>query len=620
MCGIAGIWQPEGKSVNRKQLKAMADIMAHRGPDEEGLFVSPNGRVGLAHRRLRVIDLLGGHQPMANEDGSIILVYNGEIYNYQLLKTELLKRGHCFSSDSDTEVIVHLYEEHGPACVDYLRGMFSFVIYDGSNDLLFGVVDRMGKKPLYYCQINGFFCFASTFVALAMVPEIPRDLDPVAFDAFLSLSYIPAPRTIFSEMKKLAPSHSFIWNGANISIRRYWDIPIGPKRHVDMAQARVLTLKKLEEAVEIRLMGDVPLGAFLSGGLDSSLIVALASRHVDRLETFSIGFDHPGFNELPYAREIARAFNTRHHEFMVSPLEIDALPRMVSHFGEPYGDFSALPMWRLAEETRKSVTVALSGDGGDELFAGYDRHRMFRIYNAAAHLLPEAFQSFCCRLLGLPKSDNSTLRRLQRFFQLIHQSPGHLFADLNIFVKPWEKASAYTDQLKSRLTVAIEDHLAAVFEEKDGTTLDQMLYTDVVTYEVCQLTKVDVMSMAWSLEVRCPLVDHELVSLAFSFPDCIRMDLRNGKRVLREIGKDLLPTSILNRPKQGFTAPLKWWFRDELKSYANERILNGKLMELGWLKEDFLKQTVALHTEGARDYTHSMWNLLVLAEWMEIYC
>jgi len=621
MCGIAGIWTSEGKQVSRGRLQTMADVMAHRGPDDEGFFLSPNRRVGLAHRRLKVIDLAGGQQPIKNEDGSKVLVFNGEIYNYLPLRQELMTQGHRFASDSDTEVIVHLYEEYGTECVHYLRGMFSFVIYDETEDLLFGAVDRMGKKPLYYCRKDGFFFFASTFESLCTMPEVPRELDPVAFDQFLSLTYIPAPNTIFVDVKKLAPSHSFIWTKGNMSVRRYWDIPVGPKIDVDMAEAKALTLQKIEEAVRIRLMSDVPLGAFLSGGLDSSLIVALASRHVPGgLDTFSIGFEHPDYNELPYAREAAQAFNTHHHEFMVTPMEVDVLPQLVRHFGEPYGDFSSLPMWRLARETRKHVTVALSGDGGDELFAGYGRHEMFRLYNAFRLAIPEKVVALAGKVLGLPHSGIPLARRAQRFCQIIHQQPGRMFADLNTFLKPWEKKLAYSDALKNLLSADAEDRLAAIFDSRDGTDIDKMLYTDAVTYEVCQLTKVDVMTMAWSLEARCPLVDHELVSLVFSFPDRIRVELGSGKRVLREIAKDLLPRSIIERTKRGFTVPLKWWFRNELKQYARERILQGKLMESGWINKPFLETILNLHFEGKRDFTYTMWNLLILSEWMEIYC
>ena len=621
MCGIAGISAPEGTQVNREKLKALADAMAYRGPDEEGLFLSRDERVGLAHRRLKVIDLDGGHQPLSNEDGSKVLVFNGEIYNYEALRQDLAARGHRFSSNSDTEVIVHLYEEYGTTCVDYLRGMFAFVIYDETEGLFFGAVDRMGKKPLYYCRRSGYFFFASTLEALCTIPEISRELDPAAFDQFLSLTYIPAPNTIFAGVKKLPPAHRFMWTGGKISVSRYWDIPLEKKIDISMAEAKALTLRKIEEAVRIRLMSDVPLGAFLSGGLDSSLIVALASQRVSgSLDTFSIGFENPAYNELPFAREVARTFNTHHHEFMVTPLEVDALPQLIRHFGEPYGDFSALPMWRLAEETRKHVTVALSGDGGDELFAGYGRHRMFHVYNTFRRLLPENLVGLATRIVGLPRSENTMTRRIQRFFQIIHQPPGRIFADLNIFLKPWEKDLAYTDTLKNHLFTSIEDQLAAIFDGPDGTDLDRILYTDAVTYEVCQLTKVDTMSMAWSLEARCPLVDHELVELVFSFPDRIRMGLVSGKRVLKEIGKDLLPKSILERPKQGFTVPLKWWFRDELKHYARERILKGKLAETGWINRGFLKTTLDQHLEGKRDFTYRMWNFLVLSEWMETYC
>ena len=612
---------PEGKQVSQKTLKALASTMTHRGPDEEGIFSSQNGRVGLAHRRLKVIDLKGGHQPISNEDGTRTLVFNGEIYNYKALRKSLKAKGHRFSSHSDTEVIVHLYEEHGFSCAKYLRGMFAFVLYDENKDLLFGAIDRMGQKPLYYSQRGNFFYFASTFSAFNTFPEISKKLDPIAFDQFLSLTYIPAPHTIFESIRKLQPGHSFVWRKDRLSINRYWDIPVGQELNIGMKEAKTLTLQKIEEAVKIRLMSDVPLGAFLSGGLDSSLIVALASRHISgSLDTFSIGFENPTYNELPYAREVSRTFNTRHHEFMVTPLEVDVLPQMVRHFGEPYGDFSAVPMWHLAEETRKHVTVALSGDGGDELFAGYGRHRTFQLCNTFRLLLPEKIAALGSKILGMPCSESPLKRKLQRLFQIVNQRPGMIFSDLNVFLKPWHRESAYTDELKMRLSSPVENLLAAIFENRDGSNLDKILYTDALTYEVCQLTKVDVMTMAWSLEARCPLVDHELVELVFSFPDRLKMRLGGGKRLLKEIGKDLLPEKILDRPKQGFTMPLEHWFRKDIKDYAKQKIMNGKLPDLGWIKEDFLETILNQHFNDKRDFTYLMWNSLVLSEWLDLYC
>ena len=620
MCGIAGIWTSKDQKTSRKQLKTLADTMVHRGPDEEGFFISPNRRVGLAHRRLKVIDLAGGRQPISNEDGSKTLVFNGEIYNYQNLRKSLIERGHRFSSNSDTEVIVHLYEEHGTACVDYLRGMFSFVIYDETEQLLFGAIDRMGKKPLYYHSNNISFCFASTFQALVAFPSVTRDLDPTAFDQFLSLTYIPAPRTIFTSVKKLQAGHFFVWKKGDLKLRRYWDIPKGPKIDISLDEAKKITFQKIEEAVKLRLISDVPLGAFLSGGLDSSLIVALAARHTTgKLDTFSIGFEDPSYNELPFAKTVSQAFNTYHHEFMVKPLEVDNLPQLVRHFGEPYGDFSALPMWRLAQETRKYVTVALSGDGGDELFAGYGRHRAFELYNMIRLLLPGGITGPISGFLGMPHSKNPIKRKFQRLFQIINQPPGMIFADLNIFLKPWQKTQAYTQQLKSLLSVSVEEALSNIFERGAGTNLDRMLYTDTLTYEVCQLTKVDVMTMAWSLEARCPLVDQELVELVFSLPDHYKMKHNGGKRILKEIGKTLLPPEILNRPKQGFTIPLKHWFRQDIKDYAREKILNGKLRELGWINETFLRVVLGGHFDASRDYTYLVWNFLVLSEWLDLY-
>jgi asparagine synthase (glutamine-hydrolysing) len=621
MCGIGGISLAKGKCVSVDGLNAVSHAMIHRGPDEEGIYVSPDGCVGLVHRRLKVIDLAGGQQPLCNEDGRIVLVYNGEIYNCRSLRGELVSRGHQFVSNSDTEVIVHLYEEHGVSCLKYLRGMFSFVLHDQKEDLLFGAIDRMGQKPLYYSTHGSNFYFASTFTAINRFSELPKDLDPESFNLFFSLTYIPAPKTIFREIRKLVPGTFFVWQKSKLSIERYWRINPGKKQDIKMKEAKSLALEKIEEAVRIRLMSDVPLGAFLSGGLDSSLIVALASQYVSgSLETFSIGFENQAYSELEYAREVARAFNTNHHEFILKPIEIESLGEMVQHFGEPFGDFSALPMWRLAEETRKHVTVALSGDGGDELFAGYPRYQGFRTYNALRSFLPGRLVAVISRLLGMPASDAALKRRLQRLFQILNQSPGKLYADLNVFLKPWDRGSAYTEALESRLSSSAENYLATIFEEvgSSSSDLDRMLFTDAVTYEVCQLTKVDIMTMAWSLEARCPLVDHELIELVFTLPDHFKMGSHGGKRLLREIAKDFLPQRILDRSKQGFTVPLEHWFRGEIRDYAQNRILNGRIPEVGWIRKEFMESILNEHFSGKRDNTYLIWNLLFFAEWLEL--
>ena len=619
MCGIAGISLPQSRSIEKNQLRLLANDMVHRGPDAEGFFLSEDRRVGLSHKRLKIIDLHSGNQPMKNEDSSKVLVFNGEIYNYRKLRQNLLANGHKFKSKSDTEVIVHLYEEYGTECLQHLRGMFAFAIYDAEKEMIFAAVDRMGKKPLFYSAINGSFYFASTFNALTKISEIPRELDPVAFDEFLSLTYIPAPRTIFSAIKKLRSGHFITWKEGSVSVKRYWDIHIGKKTNVSMEEAKYLVKQKLEEAVKIRLMSDVPLGAFLSGGIDSSTIVALASKHMSGpLDTFSIGFPHMSLNELPYASIVASQFKTNHHEFMVTPMDVEEiLPQIARHFGEPYGDFSALPMWRLSEETKKYVTVALSGDGGDELFGGYGRHRLFMLYEGIGRLLPKMMISANSRFLGLPKSKNAIVRRLQRLAQIVNQPPGRIFCDLNTFMKPWEKEAAYTTEIKSALSSSVCDQFETLFNKLEGSNLDRILYIDAVTYEVCQLTKVDVMSMAWSLEARCPFVDHELAEMVFGLPDKLKAKINCGKILMKEIAKDLLPEEITRRPKQGFTVPLKYWFKDELRNYAKKTILNGKIMEVGWLKGQFLDETLQKHFDGNIDCTYKIWNLLVLSEWLK---
>jgi asparagine synthase (glutamine-hydrolysing) len=620
MCGIAGICLPVGYAVQNRKLQSLADAMAHRGPDEEGFFISDNRQIGFAHRRLSVIDVETGKQPIFNEDGSIVAIFNGEIYNFESLRRTLVLKGHRFNSKTDSEVIVHLYEEHGFRCMEHLRGMFAFVIYDVKQDLVFGCIDRMGKKPFFYSQIGPCFYFASSFDALLELSEIPRELDPDALDDFLSLTYIPPPKTIFLAVQKLKPAHFFVWQKGELRIDRYWDIRAPGKLDISLSEAKTMLMDKIEEAVRCRLISDVPLGAFLSGGIDSSLVVALASKYViGGIDTFSIGFEESSFNELPYARMVAKQYQTNHHEFIVAPMEVDTVPEIVKHFGEPFGDFSSLPMWSLSRETKKFVTVALSGDGADELFGGYNRHKMFLIYNFLRNTFPEKFLLNSSRLLRTPKCKHTPFRRLQRLLQIISQGPASMFWDLNTFLKPWQKEFVYTDNFKALLSSSGRAKFLEIFDGFDGSDLEKALYTDALTYELCQLTKVDVMSMAWSLEVRCPFVDQELVEFAYALPDSFKVRFTGGKLILKSVAEEYLPKRILERPKQGFTAPLELWFRDELKDYAKEKILYGELSRLEWLNMNIISEMLTQHFSGKGDFTYNIWNFLILSEWMDLY-
>jgi len=618
VCGIAGIAAGANGLDLLPALGRMADAMAHRGPDEEGAYQSPDRTVALAHRRLKIIDLSSGQQPLANEDKTIVTVFNGEIYNFVSLRTQLVQKGHIFSSRSDTEVLVHLYEEHGPEMVTHLRGMFAFAIYDARDGSLFLARDRLGKKPLYYAATGGGFVFASELAALMASGLVPRALDPDGFDRFFALTYIPAPRTIFKAAGKIPPAHCLRWHRGSTKLWRYWDIDPAPRRRwPDAMEVKTEVRKKIEEAVRIRLVSDVPLGAFLSGGVDSGVVAACAVRALDRpLDTFSMGFPEKTHDERPYARLVARHLGTTHHEFEVEPRAVEILPELVRLFGEPYGDFSALPMWYLAEKTRQHVTVALSGDGGDELFGGYNSHRHFLRYAALHAALPRQVISLAQRILAAAFSQGTFRRRALRALELIGHGPGMLYADLNTFLKPRQRSEAFTDTLTGQLTGSALRELEELYDALAGEPLNRVLAADEKTFQVCQLAKVDAMTMAWSMEARTPLVDHELVELVFSLPPHLKIHGNTGKVLLKEIALDMLPADIVHRKKQGFTVPLSLWFKGSLREYATRQILDGPLLDTGWIRRSFLENVLTAHFQGACDQTYTLWNLLVMSQWL----
>ncbi len=619
MCGIAGKYSLDGKPVDRALLHRMAQSMIHRGPDDEGTYVK--GPFGMTMRRLSIIDLAAGHQPLCNEDASVWVTFNGEIYNYLELREELLARGHRFKTASDTEVIVHLYEELGQECVRRLRGMFAFAIWDEKARTLLLARDRLGKKPLYYAFRPGrALVFASELKALLQDETIDRTLDLEALDQYLSFLYIPAPASIFKDVKKLPAGHYLVCTPRGIAIREYWDIPLQREdRPPEEVPQRFEEL--LSEAVRIRLRSDVPLGAFLSGGVDSSTIVATMAKLMDRpVVTASIGFNETGYSELPYAGLVARHIRSEHHQRMVTSPSPELIQTLVWHLDEPFGDSSAVPTYFVSMAARERVTVALSGDGGDELFAGYSRHRIETIEHSIRRALGPLGGSGLARLSSLlpgrTKGRNSLLslalseeEACARKFYFTPHVP-RLKADL---YSPWfHDVAARFDPLAP--------FKRAFRNARTTDPLSRILYVDLKTYLADDiLVKVDRMSMAHSLEVRVPLLDHQLVEFVATLPSTWKLNGRTTKVLLRSTVNGRAPRQAFDRAKHGFISPIGPWLQNELAGYVEETLFSRRAMDRGYFNPDALRRLWDDHRNGRRTVEHEIWMLLMLEVWHRAY-
>lgn len=616
MCGISGIATFKESGVPEGLIQAINTALRHRGPDDEGYFQSCDRRVVLGHRRLSIIDLGSGHQPIFNEDGRVAVVFNGEIYNYLELRSELQTKGHTFSTQSDTEAIVHLYEEMGPDCVMRLRGMFALAIWDGIRDELFLARDRVGKKPLYYATTNGTLYFASEIQALYDIPEIPKEIDYNAIDQYLTYSYIPSPYSIYKAIRKLPPAHSLQYNKHGLTTSRYWKPQYYPKTALSYDEAKSELVRILTEAVQLRLMSDVPLGAFLSGGVDSSTIVALMSRLSNRpVKTFSIGFPDARYNELQYAREVAKLYHTDHHEFMVEPSRLDDLPAIVRHYGEPYGDSSAVPTWHLSRLTRQHVTVALNGDGGDELFGGYPWYPVIHALNRASNPFSRAVAAF----LGT-RANGHLPRRVKRGLQLLGGTEGQRFQSLRSFMSSEDRLALYREEFRKELTSEAEEYLEKLYDLSIPSDYDRSFCADVLSYLPDDLlVKVDRASMAHGLECRSPFLDSQLMEFACSLAPAWKIHRGKTKRILKEAVDDWFPRGFVDRPKMGFTVPIGKWFRSDLKSFIWDRLTSGSLSQIALLKADAVRTMLTEHFEGTRDHETRIWNILMLSLWLEEY-
>lgn len=628
MCGICGIYNYGSKvAVDRRDLKPVNDLLAHRGPDDEGYFTQDN--IGLAMRRLSIIDLSTGRQPIANEDKSLHIVFNGEIYNFQELRSELLAKGHKFTTRSDTEVILHLYEEKGAEFPRYLRGMFAVAIWDQNRKRLVLARDRIGKKPLFYAVTKDKLAFASELRALSAVPEIPHEINPVAIDAFLTLQYIPSPLSIYKAVKKLEAATVLVFENGAEHIERYWDLPLGGEKiKAPLPELKERLCAELSEAVRIRLVSEVPLGAFLSGGIDSSIVTALMARNTDTpVKTFCIGFKEEKFSELAYARQVAAMYGTSHTEFTVEAEMAGELDNIARNYGEPYADPSALPSYFVSRETRRHVTVALNGDGGDEAFGGYLRYTAMKTERLVAGVPAWMKRAALKSISGLPKhAPFGFAWRLEKFLKLsLMGSIERKYLSAMSFFAPSDLDGMYTEAFKGRLA---QDkgyagrYLAGQFKPTAGAELlDRLIYTDLHSYLPEDLMpKMDIASMANSLEARSPFLDHKVLEFAYRLPSEVKLKGLGGtKWILKETFRDMLPPGIYRRGKMGFGIPLGPWFRGELRDRWISACLAPKALDRGYFREESLRRLWDEHQSGLRDHGYKLWALLMLELWHQQY-
>ena len=638
MCGIIGAaWTDLAWVLKPESLAAMSDRIVHRGPDDSGSYRDDHAALGF--RRLSIVDLQGSRQPLCNEDGTIWTVFNGEIYNFPALRRRLEAKGHVLRTNGDTEVLVHLYEDEGPGFVQHLRGMFALAIWDAPRRKLVLARDRMGQKPLLYRVVPERIVFASEMKALLALPDadVPRTIDPLALDRYLTFGYINHPDTILQGVHKLPPAHYAVWQEGRFSLTRYWNPDWNAEVEAPIEADAERLRELLSEAVREQMVADVPLGAFLSGGIDSTIIVGLMQRFSEEpVKTFSIGFPDPAFDETGYAEMAAKFLGTEHHSFMVEPKAWESLPALARQFDEPFADSSALPTWLVARETRKHVTVALTGDAGDELFGGYDRYRAVAI-SARLDRLPASVRSALGSLAGrLPASSKAKtrLRQVKRLLEAVGEPPLLRYLRwVEMFDEP-TRGGLYSDAFLGELA-AIDSVSSSTGKEEPSAMLARgfqaaykrdpvtaAMVTDVLTYLPGDLlTKVDMASMAHSLECRGPFLDHRVVELALAMPLKHKLRLRGGrsKVVLKKAFADLLPEPIKTRPKMGFGVPLDRWFRGELKDELRSVLLDPVAQNRGWFRPESVERLINEHVEGRKDHAYRLWALLMLEMWFRNY-
>ena len=628
MCGVTGVFDFRGRrEIARPLIECMNDSQLHRGPDERGIHLEPG--VALGHRRLSIIDLTSGQQPLYNEDRSVAVVFNGEIYNFLELVPELTRLGHTFRTRCDTEVIVHAWEAWGEDCVKRFRGMFAFALYDRNRETLFLARDRLGVKPLYYAEIDGFVVFGSELKSLLTHPRLTREIDPHAIEDYFAYGYVPEPRTIFTHALKLPPACTLkVKRGEKLrEPQEYWDVPFKPLPKLSEEEACEELVRRLRESVKIRLMSEVPLGAFLSGGVDSSAVVAMmAGLSSEPVNTCSISFGDPAFNESQYASQVALRYATNHRVEQVDVDDFALVDRLATLYDEPYADSSAIPTYRVCELARKNVTVALSGDGGDENFAGYRRYRWHTYEERMRKVLPLKLRRPLFGLMGriYPKADwaPKVLRAKTTFESIARDSVEGYFHSVSLMSDAM-RGKLFSNRLRSQLAgysaIEVLRRHAAKAPDPEGLSLVQ--YLDLKTYLVGDInTKVDRASMAHSLEVREPLMDHPLVEWLSGLPADFKLRNGEGKWLLKKSLEPHLPNEILYRRKMGFAVPLASWFRGALKQKVRDAVLRGPLLESGFFDARYLRHLVDQHQAGLRDYSAPLWSLLMFDSFLRQVC
>ena len=617
MCGITGkIYFDNSRDIDSQELKKMTDILLHRGPDDEGFYLNKN--IGLGFRRLSIIDISTGHQPLANEDESIWIIFNGEIYNYKELYEDLVKQGHVFKTLSDSETIVHLYEQYGTDCLKYLRGMFAFSIWDNNKKQLFCARDRFGIKPFYYYTDNEKFVFGSEIKAILKSKDIDTTLSYDAINSFFAFGYITSDMSIYANIKKLQPAHYLLLSfnkKPQIEIKKYWDINFEPDYLKTENQWMEEIDAALSESIKYHMISDVPIGAYLSGGIDSSSVVAMMSKNSENpIQTFSIGFKEEKYNELKYAREVSEKYGCIYHEQIVEPESISLLPKLVRAYDEPFADSSAIPTYYVSKFAREYVKVVLSGDGGDELFAGYDIYSYLRNINKFSSPFP-AFNKFFWGNINKLIPQQFPGKGLTSF---LSKDRDYLGAYLCIWpMKERQKLILPCISRNFNFTAeSIKENILKNVKGNDFITNLQRL--DLQTYMIDDiLTKVDRSSKLNSLEVRVPILDHKFAELSFKIPSNLKLKGNEQKYILRQAMKKYLPDTILNRPKKGFGVPLSIWFKNELKEYVNDTLLSDYSLLSSYLDQNYVRTMIENEANGMRDFSARIWSLLCFEEWLQ---
>jgi asparagine synthase (glutamine-hydrolysing) len=623
MCGIAGgVGLSQGARPDLWRVEAMSKSMAHRGPDGGGLWTSRSGRAIFGHRRLAVIDLETGDQPMVDDSGDVAIVFNGEIYNYLELRDELTRSGQVFRTRSDTEALLRLVELKNERAVDELRGMFAFAVWDDQRGSLLMARDRIGKKPLFYTVHRDCIYFSSSLAALRAADLVRSSISSRSLDLYLSLGYIPAPHTIYPGIFKLPAASVATMDANGLGVRSYWDPAAGEPYLGSYEQALDDLHDKIEEAVGLRLRSDVPLGIFLSGGIDSSLVAAMVSRRSKSARTFCVGFPNRAFDESEFSQAVASHLGTEHRNLRAEAQVVDTASKLTAHFGEPYADSSALAVEAIAQHARRWITVSLGGDGGDEGFGGYAWYANSARIDSLAKLMPERMVRLGASILRRSHKlrSNPRIARIARGLGVLERSPAARFAALRSFINDAEAEILYAGELLERRRAGenpAEELIAPHYQRARGSALRKMRYADLRTYLADDLMpKVDVATMAHGLEARAPLLDQEVLAFGLSLPDQFLFDDRGGKRILRDLLARFVPRSMFERPKQGFSMPLQHWFAGELLQRVQRVADSEALSATGLLKSDGIRRLISENAAGVRDHSQRLFAILQLDSWL----